>query len=210
MREYRLWRGYTLAQILVVTAIIVVLAALVFPLAMSGRQSVTKAQCRGNLAALASEIAAFTHANQGGLPSADTLTEIASKTGVSLVCPFWGGDKGNRQRYLYAYSPRQILVRKGQERRYSDWMELCDSLFGRDAKDPSKPYPIVSCYHCYDPSQVIGHGQLGEFKDIPLIADGPDKQRFLGATLSGRTGYYETEAMQDEIARWIASHPPSK
>jgi len=64
-------RGFTLIELLVVIAVIAILAAILFPVFISARESARKGACISNMKQLGSAIALYADANDGRLPLYD-------------------------------------------------------------------------------------------------------------------------------------------
>jgi competence protein ComGC len=181
-------KGVTLIQLLVALFVIAVLAFLLFPITTGVKEKVAETSDSTHMVAIVGKIATYL-AETGELPP--DLTAINAER---TTCNLWDGNLATKKRYEFVYWPSQLVRKYAKPQEYRNWMSLV-ILLARNEK-----YPIVYCPGHLDKTGVEEYRLIGGYQ-VPILRAG-ESAKHLGATLSGKVGYFETEELQDQLTRF--------
>lgn len=173
--------GWSLKELLVVLAGVVLLSALLIPLAIRIRGEAKRAACQNRITALGTAILEE-YARTGMFP--EWLYHVSQRTGVPRYCPVDG------RQYMYPvgfYSPA-VTEAYLRDRFRRDWNRLVVRLLQQNPH-----YPILYCPRCYDPklASEIERWEHDGYYWNPIFSSRVGlKSRYLGMNIHGAVDYY--------------------
>lgn len=145
--------GFTLIELLVVIAIIAILAAILFPVFVTARESARRAKCVSNLKQLGLVLQQYADDYQGKLPPYPSSV-MPDMNRMRIVCQVYGkGDKLWQcpSDHGYAYPPPQAPVRPSFYVQFGS-SYLANGFIYQSAPPANKPKTLTTCR---EPTRLI-------------------------------------------------------